>query len=194
MFKNILTNTPMTTETANDFFSSKINGDSWNRDVTFLSTLRALLSPRMGRDDTLYLSFSDSSYSAAQLGDMTKDRAVRAIVSDWVDSCNSIHIHNFRSMEAESNAAWIDFMEKSFTDSCDEWHRVEKVTAFFHKVFTVLCYINPAKKSVILFTNNMDVRRMHYLQCGIFAFIPWYFAPEQGARGFVIGLIFSRRA
>lgn len=193
MFKNILTTTPMSTETANDFFNNRIYGESWSRDMTFLSTLRALLNPRMSRDDSLYLSFSGSNYTASQLNDLTKDRAVRAIVSDWIGVENMIHVHNFRSIDADSNASWISFMESSFTSVYEDWHRVEKVTAFFHKVFTVLCYINPAKKSVILFTNNMDVRRMHYLQCGIFAFIPWYFDPEKGVSDLEMELISSLR-
>ena len=193
MFKNSLTTTPLTTESANDYFGNKINGSFWARDYTFLTTLRALLDRRMKDGETLNLSFSDVNPTKEALEDMGTARALRSVSADWVGCPNQIHVQNFRSLIPENNKAWLDMIEENFAGVYEGWHRVEKVTAFFRKVFTVLCFINPELKSVLLFTEGMDIRRMHYLQCGIFAFIPWYFDPEAGVTELEMELINSLR-
>lgn len=193
MFKNIITTTALTTEGANEFFGEKIGGGTWNRDITFLTTLRALLAPRMKDEDFLCVAFTDTAYNAERVNDYGDTRAVRSIVENWIDHDNEIHIHNFRSAFQEANTAWIDAVERCFLNVSTGWRRVEKVTVFFHKVFRVLCYINPELRSVTIFTDGMDIRRMHYLQCGIFAFIPWYFDPEVGVTDLEMELINSLR-
>ena len=191
MFKNAMMQTPLTTDAANEYFAHRIEGGSWARDNTFLSTLRALLDRRMEEGKTLTLTFNDSGYGVDALSD-TK-RALRNILDGWVEGADGIHIHNFRGISQDANKAWMETVENNFTSIFDGWHRVEKVTAFFRKVFSVLCFINPEQKSVMLFTDNMDVRRLHYLQCGIFAFLPWYFDPEAGVTDLEMELINSLR-
>ena len=39
----------------------------------------------------------------------------------------------------------------------------------------------------------MDIRKCHYLQCGILAFLPWYFDPEKGVSEQEMELIKSLR-
>ena len=51
LFKSVITTTPLTTDVANGYFENRITGQSWNRDYSFLATLRALLEPRMGDGD-----------------------------------------------------------------------------------------------------------------------------------------------
>ena len=195
MFKNTLASTPLTTEAAESYFSGKIEGGSWARDFSFLTTLRALLDHRMKDGDSLLLSFLDVTPSAGKIEEFGNvRRAIRYIVdTDYAGSAHSIHIHNFRSIYPDDNKAWMDLIEANFRETYEGWHRVEKVTAFFRKVFNVLCFINPELKSVILFTDNMDIRRMHYLQCGIFAFLPWYFDPDAGVTELEMELINSLR-
>lgn len=192
MFRNTIESTAFTVNAAEEYFNQKITGMSWGRDITFLTTLRALLGSRMNENDTIYLSFSDSVYNIEQLANMSTDRAMSAVVDDTFME-NRIHVHNFKSSSQESNDAWMLFIENRFTQRYDGWHRIEKVTAFFHKVFNVLCFINPDIKSVMIFTDNMDIRKHHYLQCGVFAFLPWYFDPNDGVTELEMELINSLR-
>lgn len=191
MFKNMIDRTPLTSEAANDFFADKITGDSFSGDISFLATLRALLHPRMQDDDYLNLRFTSSTYSADQLRNLDTDYAVSVIAGDVEE--HTIRVHRFARNDQPSNVAWMELMKSSFEQKYAGWHQIEKVTQFFRKEFYVLCFINPELKSVTLFTERMDLRRMHYLQCGIFAFLPWYFDQESGVTAEEMELIQSLR-
>lgn len=180
MFKSVITTTPLTTDTANGYFANKIAGSAYQRDISFLATLRALLEPRMKEGDCVYLRFSSSSYSDNNLKSVSIRDAINAITCGYEAERGTLSIHSFNNLYPASNRAWMEMIQSSFEEHCPGWHRVEKVTTFFRKVFFVLCYINPELKSTMVFTENMTVREMHYLQCGIFPFMPWYFNQEAG--------------
>lgn len=198
MFKSVINSTPLVSDAANSFFQN-ITGRSFNRDVTFLTTLRALVHPRMTPEERLVLCFSSTNYSANDVKRNSIDRILGAIVGDTylMDSPDSdkgiIQIHNFTSAVQEDNYACLELVKSSFESRYSGWYRLEKITDFFRRTFYVLCFINPERKSVILFTDNMDVRKMHYLQCSIFAFLPWYFDPEKGVSELEMELINSLR-
>lgn len=192
MFKQVIHNTQLTTDAANSFFQH-IDGESFQHDVSFLSTLRALVAPRMKEGESIALSFYQTNYSASQLGNYSAKNAVRdvCILDDIEDG--RIIIHNFCNASQDNNYAWMELMKSTFTSVYPDWHRLEKVTDFFKKSFYSLCFVNPDKKSVIVFIDNMDIRKMHYLQCSIFAFLPWYFDPKLGVSKVEMELIESLR-
>lgn len=192
MFKQVIRNTQLTTDAANSFFQH-INGDSFQYDVSFVSTLRALVAPRMKEGEYVYLSFYQSNYSANQLSEYSARNAVRNVcdLDDIEDG--RIIIHNFCHTSQDSNYAWMELMKSTLESVYPGWHRLEKVTDFFKKTFYALCFINPDKKSVVVFVDSMDIRRMHYLQCSIFAFLPWYFDPKLGVSKIEMELIESLR-
>lgn len=192
MFKQVIRNTQLTTDAANSFFQH-IVGESFQYDVSFLSTLRALVAPRMKEGEYIYLSFYQTNYSAHQLGEYSTRNAVRNVcdLDDIEDG--RIIIHNFCHTSQDSNFAWMELMKSTLESVYPGWHRMEKVTDFFKKSFYSLCFVNPDKKSVIVFVDNMDIRKMHYLQCSIFAFLPWYFDPKLGVSKVEMELIESLR-
>lgn len=192
MFKQVIRNTQLTTDAANSFFQH-IVGESFQYDVSFLSTLRALVAPRMKEGEYIYLSFYQTNYSAQQLGEYSTRNAVRNVcdLDDIEDG--RIIIHNFCNTSQDSNFAWMELMKSTLESVYPGWHRMEKVTDFFKKSFYSLCFVNPDKKSVIVFVDNMDIRKMHYLQCSIFAFLPWYFDPKLGVSKIEMELIESLR-
>lgn len=195
MFKNAVLSTSFTSEGANEYFAGRIDGGSWGRDNTFLSTLRALIDPRMKDGDTLTLTFADSSFDSSSATELAVNRAVKVITDRWGarEISNEILIHNFRNFDQEANNAWMKLMEENFEKCNEGWHRLEKVTAFFRKVFNVLCFINPGIRGVVIFVDAMDVRRLHLLQQGILAFLPWYFDPKAGVSELEMELINSLR-
>lgn len=192
MFKSIINSTPLVNDTANNFFQN-VYGDNFQGDVSFISTLRALVAPRMDKNDRVYLYFGSSSYTAEQVGDTSTNAMVKAICELFSpNDIGSIYIHNFTS-EQSDNFACVELVKSTFCRVYNGWHRLEKVTDFFRKQFYVLCFINPELKSVAIFTDKMDIRKMHYLQCSIFAFLPWYFNPEDGVSEDEMALINSLR-
>lgn len=193
MFKQVIGSTQLTTDAANSFFQH-IHGDSFQYDLSFISTLRALVAPRMKEGDSIALYFRQSNYSANQLSSLSAKNAVREVCYlDQFNDHDRILIHNFCSVSQESNYAWMELMKSTFTSVYKDWHCLDKVTEFFKKTFYVLCFINPETKGVVIFVENMDIRRMHYLQCSIFAFLPWYFDPKLGVSEVEMELIESLR-
>ena len=179
MFKSIITTTPFTSDAANNFFQN-IYGDNFQRDYSFLATLRALVAPRMKESDYLHLKFQSSSYTTEQLKNTGVTTAIQATTSLGDDIHEELIIHNFTNGSQENNYAWMELMKASFCEVYNGWHQLEKVTDLFRPIFYVLCFVNPERNSTIIFTDNMDVRKMHALQAAIPGFVPWYFNPDMG--------------
>lgn len=193
MFKTVINSTPLVNEQANSFFEN-IYGDNFRGDVTFVSTLRALVAPRIKEDEYVVLRFGQTNFTSAEVGRTPTTEMVRKICDFFYnEDRGNIYIHNFNSNIQEDNFACIELMKSTFTKVYSGWHRLEKVTDFYRKQFGVMCFINPEIKSVAIFAENMDIRKMHYLQCSIFAFLPWYFNPDEGVSELEYQLIDSLR-
>lgn len=196
MFRDGIYKTPMTTGVANTIFCNVQTLTSipiLEGDVSFISTLRALLYPRMQDDDTLSLYFKQSSISTEYIRRNNARTAIREIYDAECTGRNQIVVHSF-SGSSECNAAWMALMESSLTKEFPEWHRLDKVTGFFKKSFDVLCFINHESKSALIFLENINLRKMHYLQCSVLAFLPWYFDPKAGVSELEMELIESLRS
>ncbi|MDE6149602.1 MAG: hypothetical protein K2F81_05845 [Ruminococcus sp.] len=192
MFRAIINSTPLTSDVANDFFQN-IRGDAFSGDISFIATLRALVAPRMQEGESLYLRLTSSNYSANQIASSSATRTVRSICDlDYMDN-GTVLIHNFCGRTQDDNYANLELMKSTFCQVYQDWVRLDKVTDFFRKTFYVLCFVNSITKRVVIFTDNMDIRKFHYLQCSIFAFMPWYFDPEKGVSPEEMELIRSLR-
>jgi len=193
MFKTSIVSTPLTTDSANAFFHN-IGGESFGNDNSFLATLRALVAPRIKDDEGVYLRFGRSNFSASNVSSAPAERVVRAICDNYNlnDASGMVIVHSFGA-DQESNLANLRLISGKFTSCYSGYHQLEKVKAFYHKSFAVDCYINPEKKTVIVFVDNLDTRRLHYLQTSIFAILPWYFDPSVGVSELEMELICSLR-
>lgn len=173
MFRNVIPETPFT-ERGLQF---SIDGDMpWN-DATFLTTLRALLDDKIKPGDRVYFQYSplrshvgsDLLYHAYALGD--DNEGVISLMDVYLDRVNKSFeqfVEDFRSGIKDD-----DRYAKS-------WVEIPKVNAFFIKAFEVHCFINAEARNVLLITHELDVKKMHYLQCAIPAFMPWYFPKDNG--------------
>ena len=63
MFKAVINSSPLVSDVANDYFQN-ITGDSFQSDVSFLATLRALVAPRMQEGDSIYVNYRRSNFTA----------------------------------------------------------------------------------------------------------------------------------
>lgn len=192
MFKANITQTPFTTDAANAYFQN-ITGSAYGYDISFLATLRALLAPRMGEGDRINLVFGASDYNAGNLRGVSEERAVGAICGNYRLSLRGqLIIHSLKSNQ-EGNAVCFKAIENKFTSVYEGYHRQEKLKAFYRKSFNLDCYINPDLKSTIVFVENLDVKKMHYLQVTILAMMPWYLDPEAGLSEEEMALLYSMR-
>jgi len=196
MFKNCLEQTPLSSEAANAYFEN-ITGEQIFGDTSFTATVRALVAPRMKEGERVQVSFTQSNYDSRVI----KDHPPKNILSAMIGyspamqefSTGVIEIHNLNHVNPENNIAIADMVKDNMASTYDGWYRLPKVTDFFRKTFYCICFINPDKKNVMLFTDTLDIRKLHYLQCGIFAFMPWYFNPEDGVSEIEMALINSLR-
>lgn len=191
MFRSRIQSTVFTSDVAESCFQN-IRGENFHDDCSFISTLRALVAPRIGSDE-LYLQFNATDYTRTTLEENNKRTLLGVARVPDDDENGIITIHSFRNGNQDNNLAWIEFMENNFEEAHSGWHRLDKVTDFYRKSFNVLCFINPTNKCVMIFIDNMDLRKMHYLQCSIFAFLPWYFNPNDGVSEQEMALINSLR-
>lgn len=180
MFRQTINSTALTSDIANSYFEH-IRGEDFRGDVTFLSTLRALISPRMTEGESLYLSFGSSSYSQDTIKGTQPKRLIESICYN-INLANNglIHIHNMNSSSSDDNKACLDIIKSNFARVHNDWHRLPRVTDLFRTQFYTLCFINPEHKSVIVFVENLSTSKLHYLQCAILGLFPWYFKPEEG--------------
>lgn len=194
MFNEAVRETALTTATADGAFSN-ITGEYWNEDSTFLATLRALLINRIPDEDQVMLRFRQTGYSMHDINDNSKQAVFNAIVSSAsvkrTEVSGEVYVHSLTNTY-EANVKCMEI-----TDECIRevpgWVRLPKVTEFFHKAFRVDCYINKERRNVYLLVDSMDYRKLHYMQCAIFAFMPWYFDPEEGVTEIEMELINSLR-
>lgn len=196
MFRNSIPNTPLTSEQANICLQN-IRGESYGGDLTFVSTLRALLGKRINKDEKVFVEFSGSSYNKELAESNSGKRLLKALCGWLIEDDgevynNMIVIHSLNN-STEDNEAVFSVIDNSFERNYPEWHRLSKITDFYRKSFYVSCFINPEEKKVIIFVDNLDIRKMHYLQCSILAFLPWYFDPEKGISELEMKLINSLR-
>lgn len=192
MFKTNIASTPFTTDAANSYFQN-ITGNYFGGDCSFLSTLRALIAPRIKEDESVYLNFGSSRYDADTIRGVPAERAITAFCSGYSMNDNGqLIVHSFNA-DQNSNLACMQLVEDKFTLVFPEYHRLDKVKAFYRKSFNVDCYINPDKKSVIVFVDNLDVKKMHYLQVSILAFMPWYLNQDDGLTEDELALMQSLR-
>jgi len=184
MFKKPITQTLLSSDLADEVFPN-IRGNAWNSDVSFLSTLRALAAPRLKEDEFVVFSALLQRYTRERYG--SREDAVCSLF-DWTVP----NMLTFVNICTSENDKWFDFLEKEF-ESVTGWHRAVKVTAFFAKAMRVLCFISPDLKSSVVITDNCDLRRYHYLQCGIPAYLPWFFDPKKGLEEQELALLTSLR-
>lgn len=192
MFKSSVTHTPFTTDAANAYFTN-ITGGGFGYDRTFLATLRALLAPRMQEGESINLIFGASNLTSSQVGSNSVRTVVTSICGNYhLNTPGQVVIHSLKADQA-SNMACFKVIESDFTSIFDGYHRLDKLQAFYRKSFAVDCYINPDLKSVIVFVDSLDNKKMHYLQVSILAMLPWYFDPEKGMTEDEMALVYSLR-
>ena len=192
MFKTSISSTPFTSDAANSYFTN-ITGGIFGTDCSFLATLRALVAPRIKEGESVNLVFGSSDYTADTIRSVPADRAVAAICNNYnMNMAGQVFVHSLRA-DSDSNLANMKIIADRFVSVFPGYHRLDKFAEFYRKSFAVDCYINPELKSVIIFADCLDIRKMHYLQVSILAFLPWYLNQQEGITEDELALVKSLR-
>ena len=175
-----------------DLAHDAITGEAYDGDISFLATLRALVYPRIKGDETIRLRFRSTSYSADTVNNHTSEAVISAVYNPRNVDDGMITVNSFSGSSSDIQANFKVF-EYHFTKVYNGWERIEKITDFFRKSFYSLCYIHPENRKVLILVESLSLKEMHYLQCAILAFLPWYFNPEDGVEEDEMNLINSLR-
>ena len=174
MFRKSITQTALTSQAANELFTN-ITGDYYRGDRTFLASLRALIAPRIEKNESISVTFGISAHTKERLieyGTTSQMDMIMGYDTNYKLNNNKLYVHNFVGTE-ESVGYSFTVIDMYFKGT--GYKKIEKVTQFYSKSFNVSCYINEDMKSAALFVDNLDMRKMHYLQVSIVAILPWFF-------------------
>lgn len=195
MFRKVISRSPLVGRGAEEVFKN-IKASSLNDDVSFAATLRALLASRIPEGESIYMAHGRSGYTASNIKHVDKEIAIRALGGRYVEESmddGGIYIHYFDNANNEDNDASFEIVNEYFTTYHPEFTKLEKVTEFYKSVMDVLCFVNAQHKKTVIYVNRLTVPRYHYLQCGILAYLPWYFDKEKGVTKQEMELIESLR-
>ena len=181
MFKNEISSSPLMNEPANTIMSN-IGGDRFMGDCSFVATLRALLFKRIPREERIQFKISRSDFSSADVERMNKRNLTKDVCSrnNQIGQQGGFALHYFNNMTQQANKDCFAAVVAEFENTYPGYKKLDKITKFYRKAFPVACFLNTDLKSVVLFVEQMDYRRFHYLQCAILPMFPWYFDPKTG--------------
>lgn len=171
-FKN-LCNLTLTSEIANDLFPN-IFGDCYSDDTSFIATLRALVAPRMSKDDTICLKVRTVNPRESYLRDCGETDKM-AYLSDYCISNNTILICGFYGTSEKNRSAALATIDDSFIRVYPKFSELKDLSAFVANQANMRFYINEEDRSVVVFVDNLDLRLYHYVQSLISRLLPWYF-------------------
>ncbi len=198
MFQEYITKeqTPFTSEVADTFFKN-IDGSllaaSIGNECSFTATMRALIAPRMTEDETLVIIGDNTGTNNPSYSNADKLSVMQDFVPGFLPNMEGrLYIYNVSNSNNTANGKF-DFIDHNFEELHEGWHRLVKITDFFRKTFRVMCFINPAIHSTILFVEREDFGKLHYLQCATFAFLPWFLERDKEITEDEMNLINSLR-
>lgn len=174
MFRQSVYSTALTGDTADMVFESRIVGSDYGNDKTFLATMRALLDPRMPEDAFIKLEFKNISTDR----DMTLNSDLGFIGALGITR-NKFRVYDVRVM-SDKAADVFNLIRQKFPELHPEYAELRKVADFYQNSFRVLCFLDSENKSVCMFAENINQRKLHYLECAILCSLPWYFDPSKG--------------
>ena len=122
-------------------------------DASLLSTLRAVISPRIPEGQTLSVYVS-------------RENPFRA--EGNTPSSDTLYIIECRDLDDDVAAF------KSYYPAFTEQKRVSE---YFSREFRVYCFVNEERRTSIVLTEAQDLSRFHFLQFPLPLYLPWY-APK----------------
>lgn len=188
MFGATISQTPLTTPVADRYFKN-ISGDAVGGDVSFVATLRALVAPRMSKEDRLHFRYCRAAYTATEL-ETARPRTVIRSVYMADDAKGDLRVCSVDGQE-DGNELLFNLIREHFEEVYPEYTRLGKVHDFYRNSFDVECFVDVEKKNTIVFIERTTIKRLHYLEVSVLAFLPWYFNPEDGVSDLEMDLLYS---
>ena len=188
MFRTPIRSTKFSSSAADVMFGN-ITGGVYQGDVSFLSTVRALISSRMPKEESIHIMFTSSDVSD---DDIDSREDMEGLITGVMDLGQKgvYSIHSLQS-DKDTNGKVIEKIDQYFTQVYPSYSKCEKITVFFQKSFPVTCYLSEELKSVAFFVDYLDMRKLHYIQMALFPTLPWYYNRDEGVTPEEKALVYS---
>ena len=167
MFRQMIPDTELTTEAADQFFSC-IDIAPFSGDNTFGTALRVLLHSRIPAGDMIVLRF---------ISKVSPTENVSGIMGRLPMNARRLYICDV-GRTAENVQQIMKLVDDGFTDKFIGYVRVDKVSDFYRKSFPVTCFVNQELHSTVVFLPKATVQKVHYLCMAIPVMLPWYFSGD----------------
>lgn len=181
MFPEVIRETSLYNDAANQALQY-VESTTYGEDVSFASTLRALLKDRHKE------------------GEVTSVMVGMAIRNAYDLASNSLVLLSNRSSDNHGRITIIDVQTPKEDPA---WERIgevfegagfeknQKVTDLFIKAFRVDAYVREETRSVVIAVQDLSIKKYHYIQCSTLGLMPWYFNPSEGASDLELRLLVS---
>lgn len=183
MFTDIISSTPFVSEDANSLFGDKIPYVPVLNDVSLVSTMRAIIAPRMAEGEHLNINTITFSGICTDLNSI--------ISSDCTDASGYFHLINLSNIDTSKREYAFEHVRENFVAERAGYEELEMVEGFFAKSFPMLCFVNREKKTSVAFIQRLDLRKLHYLQTALLVMMPWYHGPRESVSDNELALIKS---
>lgn len=183
MFTDIVSSTPFVSEDANYLFRDKIPYVHVMNDVSLVSTMRAIIAPRMAEGE--HLNICPITFS----GVYTDLNSI--ISSDYTDASDYFLLVNLSNTDTSKREHAFECVRENFVAERAGYEELEMVEGFFAKSFPMLCFVNREIKTSVVFVQRLDFKKLHYLQTALLVMMPWYHGPRESVSDNELALIKS---
>lgn len=183
MFTNTISSTPFVSEDADFLFGDKIPYTPVMNDVSLVSTMRAIIAPRMAEGE--HLNIFQITFS----GVYTDLNSI--ISSDYTDASDYFLLVNLSSTDTSKREYAFERVRENFVAERAGYEELEMVEGFFAKSFPMLCFVNREIKTSVVFVQRLDLKKLHYLQTALLVMMPWYHGPRESVGDDELALIKS---
>lgn len=176
--KNMGQVAPFCSEDGNQLFQN-IRGSGYNRDYSFLSTLRALLYKRVPKDERVELSFATKTFDLNVVKGTEAKALIDAVMGRW-DGFGLIQVISYNCTD-ETMDAFLDILDNKAHGFLKQngGEYLQDLTKHVADYFRLRVFINPEKKSAKVLVHNMDIRKYHFIQVMSMRLMPWYFSDRE---------------
>lgn len=176
--KNMGQVAPFCSEDGNHMFPN-IQGSGYNRDYSFLATLRALLYKRIPKEDLVQLSFLNKSYNLSVIKNTAPKDLINSVMGRW-DNIGAIQVINYSCTEEEMDAFLeiLDHKTNGFLKQTGGEY-LQDLTKHVADYFRLRVFINADMKSAKILVHNLDIRKYHFIQVMSMRIMPWYFSDRE---------------
>lgn len=176
MFSKVLSGLTLTNNFADAIFPN-ITGSDYSGDKSFVATMRALLAPRIGKDEEVKLVASSSTYGADAIRGAGCKALINAALGASFPKPGRLYVNNVKSGNQNDRDAFfecIDDPEKGFAKQYG-FTELTMIRNFVADNMRARFYTNPDLKVSVIFVDSLNVWKWHLIQAFTTQYFSWWF-------------------